>query len=256
MPRVPSYLSAKETRIQFNVVSANEWSVAMVPRNWRYDQSVPTVIYCPSRTWGAYDMLLQFGATAELARRGYAVASSDLFDIPTKWGGGNGPGKWGNDTARSRGATLVTWCEDNLKTDPTRLVICAVSHGCAAACGLGIDLSAKVIAISLAIPTVDMEDIRANNRGSLQASIEAAYTNNATWQTARPTHNPTEIADDLAAIPIYDTYGTADTICLESTQDTFAAAHGDTTKVAMSGVGHVTASVDWTAMVDWIEALA
>lgn len=65
-----------------------------------------------------------------------------------------------------------------------------------------------------------------------------------------------EIADDLAGVPVYNTYGTSDTICLESTQTAFDAAHGNTTMVPMAGVGHTTASVDWTAMVDWIEALA
>ncbi len=175
--------------------------------------------------------------------------------MPTKWGGGNGPGVWGNDTSLSRGNEVIAWTETNLGTDPTKLILMGGSHGGITSAVLGRDNHDKLIGIAWAIPTVDVEDIRANNRNGYQTSIETAYTNNATWQAARPTHNPVEIADDLAGVPIYNTYGTTDTICLESTQDAFATAHGNTTSVPMAGVGHSTASVDWTTMVDWIEAL-
>lgn len=103
-----------------------------------------------------------------------------------------------------------------------------------------------VTSIALVCPAVDVEDVRANNRSGFQAVIEAAWTNNATWQAARPTRNPVEFASTIASIPIKIWYGGADTITIPSTMTAFAAAHGNTELVNMgAGVTHdVTAVPD------------
>lgn len=218
-------------------VVGSEWTWVLKNRHYRADGSVPGFIYCAGKSAGASNVL-GAGFALELARRGYPVVCGDFGDTPTAVGKGDGPGVWGNAASVTKMETHQAFLQGALGAKAGKIGLLYGSHGCAAAYAFAAANPTDVYCIAGAIGTCDVEDIRANNRASYQASIEAAYTDDAGWQAARATHNPVEIAAGLT-IPQLDYYAPDDAICVEATHVAFKAAAGaNMTQVSMGNVGH------------------
>lgn len=162
---------------------------------------------------------------------------------------------WGNDTAISRLSAVRTFM-GNKGYAIDKVVLTAGSMGAAAVCNWARQNLSLVACLALFVPSVDIEDIRANNRSGTQAGIEAAYINNAGWQTARPTHNPVEYAAQLASIPTRIWYSTDDPIVMPSTVAAFAAAHGNATVTSLGAIGHDVSSLNYADMMTWLRKYA
>lgn len=167
---------------------------------------------------------------AGLTRVGAPSVSADL-------GGGT---TWGNATSSSAMDDAFTYLQAAGGGKDGKCALVCGSMGAVVGMNWARQHLSSVVAIALLIPVVDVEDVRANNRGSYQASIETAYTDNATWQTARPTRNPTQYAASLAGIPIAAWYSTDDTIATSAAMTAFAAAHGNTVLHSMGAIGHLS----------------
>lgn len=249
--------------LSVGAVVASEYCFILKNRNYRADGSVMGFIYCPGKSAGGIN-LIGSGFAYSLARRGYPVVCGDFGDTPTKLNGGDGPGVWGNDAAVTKLGTYKTFLQGALGAKAGKIGLLYGSHGCALAYAYAAANPTHVQLIAGAIGTCDVEDIRANNRNSYQASIEAAYTNNAGWQAARATHNPVEVAASLS-IPQLDYYAPDDAICVASTHAALLAAAGSNmTQVSLGAVGHTftglaprnAAAGDSVvaAFADWVEA--
>ncbi len=242
-------------------VVASEYAYVLKNRSYRADGSAMGFIYCAGKGAGGFG-IVGAGFCYELARRGYPVICGDLGDIPTGWGKNDGAGVWGNDASLTKLASYKTYLQGTLGAKSGKIGLLYGSHGCAAAYGYAKAHPTEIQLIAGAIGTCDVEDIRANNRNSFQAGIESAYTNNATWQTARPTHNPVEVASSLS-IPQLDYYSTDDPICVASTHAALLTAAGaNMTQRSLGAVGHAITgleppqgtSTQVTAFCDWVEA--
>lgn len=253
-------------QLPLGLVVASENAVVFKSRNYLADGTRPGFIFCAALSAGSYN-IVGSGPAYELARRGYPVICGDLGDVPTAFAKGDGPGIWGNAQAVTKMGTLKTFLQGTLGAKAGKIGLIYGSHGCAAAYSYAAANPNNVSCIAGVIGTCDVEDIRANNRGSgsgFQASIETAYTNNAGWQAARSTHNPVEIAASLA-IPQLDYYSTDDPWCVPSTHAALATAAGSNmTQRSLGAVGHTVvglgppggqvATDKVTAFVDWVES--
>lgn len=165
-------------------------------------------------------------------------------------------GTWGNDVSIARVEALRSWLAGAYGVDDASFFLVVVSHGAAIALNWARQHPELVEAVALVIPAVDVEDIRANNRGNnYQASIEAAYGDNATWQAQRATHNPMDYAGELTGLPIKAWYADDDPICLASRVDAFAAASGAERR-SIGAVGHDAATVDGDEVLAFLDGHA
>lgn len=163
---------------------------------------------------------------------------------------------WGNAAAITRWGNLWTFAPGRTGMSATDFFLIAVSMGTPNALNWVRSNASKCKAAVLITPAVDVEDIRANDRGSHQANIHAAYTDNATWQAARPTHNPTEYAAaDLQTIPFLIFKSADDPTCTEATVDAFAAKVTSTV-VSLGAIGHSSVGVNPQTIVDFFAAHA
>lgn len=242
-------------------VVANEYCYIYKNRLYRGDGTVPGFIYCGGYSAGGPN-IVGAGFAKRLAMLGYPVISGDFGDTPTQALRTDGPGWWGNDAGIAKMELHRTFLQNQLGAKPGKVGILYGSHGGAGAYAYAAAHPGNVYCIAGVIGTVDVEDIRANNRGAgggYQASIESRYTNNAGWQAARPTHNPVEVAASLT-IPQLDYYSDDDPICtLASHQALGTAAGANITQISMGNSGHTFAMgfnqrdhaltkafVDWT----------
>lgn len=182
----------------------------------------------------------------------FGVAAPIAEQYPTCSFGASGT--WGNDASIARTEAMRSWLPGRFGTAGSGLYLVGISHGAAIALNWARQHLSLVKAVALMIPAVDVEDIRANNRGNnYQASIETAYTDNATWQAARPTHNPLDYAAELTALPIKAWYSDDDPICLASRVAAFAAASGCETQ-SIGAHGHDASNVDGQQVADFFAA--
>lgn len=152
---------------------------------------------------------------------------------------------WGNDASLTKFGQHVTYLQGTMGAKAGKIIILYGSGGCSIAYNWARANPSSVYCIAGAIGSVDLEFARstaASRDTNFQASIEAAYTDNTTWQAARPTHNPIEYVSTLSAIPQLDYYGAIDNTVDDGSAGrhvAFGAAAGAAlTQVAMAGVGH------------------
>lgn len=253
------------THLPKGLVVASEFGMVLTNARYQPNGTRMGFIYCAGKSVGAWG-IIGMGPAFELARRGYPVLCGDLGDTPTAVGKSDAPGVWGNAAAVTKLSTHKTFLQGTWGAKAGKIGLLYGSHGCAAAYAWAAANPTLVQMIAGVIGTCDIEDIRANNRNSFQASIETAYTDNATWQTLRATHNPVEVAASLAAVPQLDYYSTDDPICVASTHAALLAAAGSNmTQVSLGAVGHALTGLEapWGthteqvgAFADWCEGRA
>jgi pimeloyl-ACP methyl ester carboxylesterase len=190
---------------------------------------------------GTFHTALGIPAIPEVARSGFVVLSGDL-------GGGV---TYANNATMTRMDEAVAYLRSGNRASTGKLSLIGSSMGAANVLGWARTHISEVERIALLIPVVDVEDVRANNRGAEQAGIEAAWGGNAAWQAARPTRNPIEYAAALAGIPIKCWYATDDSIVMPSRVQAFADASGAKLS-SMGAVGHSAAAVPFGEVAEFL----
>lgn len=209
------------------------------PRHWAGRRGV---IWCHGANRTALD-----GLAAGYADIPRAVAQ----DAPTLYADLGGLYTWGNDASQNRTTDARTFLQARGAAQG-KVTVLAGSMGASVACRWVRNNPTLVHKLGLFIPSVDVERMRAQDVAGLQDEIETAWVNNAAWQVARPTANPIEIADDLAAlgIPIKVWYSTNDNLALPGEVATFAAICG-AELVSLGAVGHDVTGIDLKATRAW-----
>jgi hypothetical protein len=173
--------------------------------------------------------------TKGLTDAGLAVLYVDASDLPS--------GGWGNDAAITRLGDAWTWAKANLPVKTDKVLLLGQSAGNVWGMNWARQNVSQVGAIASIIGVLDIQDIRDNNRQSLAAGIDLAYSGvSGTPPTGGQyaTHNPVQYAADLATIPQKHYYSTDDTIALPSRLDAYLSAAGldASSKVSFGTVGH------------------
>lgn len=211
------------------------------------DNTHPLVMSLHGATGVSYSALLPIINTAsqlfEIAAGRYTVFSPDA-------GGGV---TFGNDTALNAIAAAQTHAKASHGAKTGKIALHGTSMGAANALGYTRANPSNVACVVGTIPAIDIEDIRANNRGGYQATIHTAYGSNALWQAARPTHNPVEFASEISAIPVLLFCSSNDPICIRARADAFATAHGNTTIVDLGAVSHDAQTVNPVTVREFVE---
>ncbi len=218
--------------LEYNA-SGTAYTIARGTRD-RVNVTRKGVIYCSGPTGTALTFLSPnstvYPKAAAFAENGisFITCASDVL--------------WGNDTHIARVATTYTNAQAKAGFDSSKVYLFATSGGAAPALNWARQNLAKVQAIALIIPAVDIIDIDVNNRVANVGLDPVTQGPRAGYGGLTPDtgHNPASNAAAFAGVPIKIWYGGADNVCLPSTQTAFQAAAGSSCQLVNmgAGVGH------------------
>lgn len=174
-------------------VAGTDDALAYFPRTSNGSGRVP-VIYCHgfsgSATAAPYsDSTEAADDLRSIAAMGYPVFVPDLAGAST----------WGNDASIAAFGTTVTNLGTALGTRTDKVALAAESMGALVALNWAWRNPAKVAAIMLRVPVVNLEGFRARNVGVFGGAIHAAYGGSGPYATALPDHDPSH-ANQLATL--------------------------------------------------------
>lgn len=226
------------------VVHSGERYMVVMPTQW--DRASPRRLVVRTRGGATSTISTDQAYCEHWAKAGFVVIDCDL-------GSPNAAaGLYGNDTVLARLAEAWAWAKANLAVKTDNFILSGGSRGTVDALNYLTRNASQVAACTLEIPVCDAEDVRANNRSGQQAVIEAAYTNNAGWQAARPTRNPVEIASAVGAtgVPGHIWSSSDDNIALPGFVDTFVSGSG-WGRTVFGAVGHSTSGLNLPDLSAW-----
>lgn len=173
-----------------------------------------------------------------LVMAGYTVLSCDNGGAQT----------WGNDTAVGRIDEAYTFLQSRAGVLPGPVVVIGQSMGAQNSLIYTKTNPSKVKCCIGMIPVIDVTDIRTNNRGGLQATIDGCYSGGWSEATYGATKNPATIAaaGGYAGRRIQLWYGDTDVLCLPALAASFVSASGCEGHV-ISG-GHAESTMTETAI--------
>lgn len=222
---------------------ASEADVLLLNSRWRGDGTIRGVIFChgvnsdATAAWTPATNPNLMDLMAQIAEAGYPVLSVDA----------GGAATWGNDTAIARVGTARTYLQGAaVGAKAGKVLLIGVSMGalnCFAYAGAN---AVNVAALVGFIPVSDLTDMRANNRGGYQASIDTAYGGTYSEGSFGATHNPQTMAaaGKFAAVPTRLFYASDDTTVVPATVTTLASTIGaGATATNVGAVGHTDAAV-------------
>ena len=110
---------------------------------------------------------------------------------------------WGNDTQHTRFGTAITWAGTNLGTRTDKAFVCGESMGTLITNWIWRNPSLFCGAYLLD-PIMALEAFRVRNSATFTSSIYAAYTNQAGYEAALPTHDPSAAANKAVLASFHD----------------------------------------------------
>lgn len=151
-----------------------------------------------------------------------------------------GAALWGNDTCQTRIGQAWTYVKAQMGCKADKFIGIGISKGAQALLNYTRNNPSNVAALVGIVPVVNLPNVYADNAG-LQAQIDTAYTDHATYLTALPTHDPNaNTATHLSqGIPIKLISGTSDATVRPADVASFGAAVGATVQ-SKSGTDHLT----------------
>lgn len=210
---------------------ASELDVTVAtPQGWCKDGTVPGIVYCHGATADA--IYTHRDTTLRSLLHGLGVHG---VTIAPDLGGDT----FANDTGITRVGEAITYLRSAWNINPGPVHLIGLSMGAAVALAYTLAHPDDVASVSLMIPGLDLEDVRANNRGGYAASLNAAYGGTYDDATHGPTHSPVRFADDLPAdLPIAMWTSSNDTAAVPFTATEFVTLRPQTTRTSMGAVGH------------------
>lgn len=236
-------MSGVLARYTKGLIAPNEYAAVLYPDDWAADGTKPGVVYCGGFGAGAMNILGTFNRH-DIVAAGYPIVSSDLGDTPTTFTGTGGPGVWSSDAAQLKLADVITYLEEDLGCAPGPHFLLAGSHGASAALRFAAENPSEVSGVACFIGTIDLEDIRSNNRGGYASSIAAAV-----GSPVPSAKNPAALASSWpTTVPVRLWYSTDDPICVQATQTAFntnAPVGADVDAISFGAHGHTTVGLPW-----------
>lgn len=227
----------------------------------RYAASEADCLITPRVPWAGTRGVIYCHGANRTATDGTMSGYADIpravgADFPVSYADLGGLYTFGNATSQARLGDAKTYIQA-AGAMSGKVILMGGSMGAALACNYARANPTLVQALALFIPSVDMEDIRANNRASLQANIETAYTNNAGWQAVRSTHNPVEYAHVFRhlGIPLKVWYSTSDPTCIPARTSAFIDA-AQCESHSLGPVGHDVTGIDLDDVRNWVRSHA
>ena len=217
---------------------AAEGSLAILPRNYKFDQTKQGIIVAHGsggdalQCWDSVNAPGFQAIVATLAGAGYPVLSCDL----------GGTGTWGNDTAISRIQSAGAYLQGTLKAKGGKLALLGESMGHT---GVMAWAAANAASVSCIVSLMGVVDINATRAAGYVANVDAAYAGGWTEATYGATHNPTTmaLANKYAGIPWKGWIGSTDTTVTPADTNLLASRIGATASVVQVTGGHAWSTV-------------
>lgn len=224
-------------RTSLGTVSTGELATTILPKYPKAPGTMPGVIYLHGNTGTAVEPLdpAFLALVAPIADIGHPVLSGD-------WGG---PSAWANDTALARVTAGRTYLQASMGAKAGKVILVGTSMGGLTALAWAAANTTLVACVVAFLPVCDVSDVVTNNRASLAAVVNAAYSGGWSQATYGATHNPVTMAaaGKYAGLPMRLFYGTTDAIVLPSTITTLAASTGASTVATSIPGGHASATL-------------
>lgn len=217
-------------------ISTNEDDKLYIPYGWHYNQEKRLGVWCH----GAGQTAPAIGP-AELA-------IFEALGIPWIAHDLGGPQTWGNSSAQSALNKVWNYAKTALNVKPDKMVIWGGSMGSLTALNYLRSFPGNVAACGVALPIVDPEDVRANNRGGFGANVQTAW-GNPVPDSGRPISN---MEDYPSNIPIKVWADSADNIGLYSFAQTFDAGVASCSMVTLGAFGHTYLTIDVNQVLDFL----
>lgn len=206
--------------------------------------SAPGAIFCHGATADHASVVFHPPAV-ELARRGFIVMGIDAGGVHT----------WGNDASLAKVTSARTWLQSTGLAAPGPVILLGGSMGSIVALNWARANPTLVYCLELALPIVNVENVRAADRLGFASDIEAAYGGLTAWNNARPTHDPVSYANQLDDIPIRLDSSLTDTVGLPAETEAFASIVSLADVVYFGSSGHTYTGFSGVDSVDWIESV-
>lgn len=186
--------------------------------------------------------------TQRIISEGYSGISGD----------NGGPQTWGNPTSVRRIESNLSELFGMGNVEAGKYALVSGSMGGLNSFNYAAQAAVKPSAIVTVIPVINLEDIRANNRGGYGSLINAAYSGGYNESTMGQFFNPYTMrnADKLKGIPTLIFYGASDTLCLPTYATQFVAADPTYRQAVSLPYGHqeeAYAAVDHDMVIAFLE---
>lgn len=200
--------------------AAGEAHVMYLPYGYRRDATKRVIVWCHG-AGGTYAVGPQEQA---LAAAGFPMIACDLAPAQS----------WGSDASLSRVTDAWTFAKANMGVKTDKMLLWGGSMGTLTALLYALAHPADVAAVGCALPIVDPDDVRVNNRGGYQANIEAIYGAGVTVpDNKRPSQNAGSYS-----MPMRFWRSTSDIVGLPALADTFDTAVATCDTISLGAVGH------------------
>lgn len=225
-----------------------EQNLALLPKAYPRDGSVRGVIYCH----GALSTETQVLGTTFPNTAAIVAAIANIYPtLACRFSGD----AWANDAAIAKVALAKTYLQGTVGAKSGKVFLLGGSMGGALAMAYARANPTLVAGLILLEPVSDLQDIATNNRGSLAASLNAAYSGGYSDATYGATHNPTTFASSLAAIPVQTWYATDDATVIPATVTAVMTAIGGVDLHTLTG-GHADAALSGVSIPSALSFLA
>jgi hypothetical protein len=221
---------------QVGNISAGEKSIAMLPKNWKFNGAKMGILYCHGYSGTALecrDAASQnmWNLLSALVEAGYPVLSCDF-----------GGDIWGNSTAIARVTAAKTYLQGTLGAKAGKIAFVGQSMGHLTTMNWVAQNLASTACVFSSMGVCDLNNIFGN--ASYTASINAAYGGAYSDAAYGATYNPNvNTATKYAGLPWLSYRGASDTTAPPSTAALLAAIIGTT-----ASANTVAGVHDWNAV--------
>jgi pimeloyl-ACP methyl ester carboxylesterase len=182
---------------------------------------------------------------------------ADVYEVTSGTADLGGLSTWGNDASIAALDALVTYMGSTYGTKTARVALAGISMGGCLALNWALRNPTKVASLGLVAPVVSLLGIHDRNPNGAAAAIETAYTNQAGYLAALPTHDPSHATSILTLRQLG-----AVTRCWYSTDDTVVVpsevlAYSGLTGCAvdnMGAIGHNATVGALNAVAQWLDS--
>lgn len=181
---------------------------------------------------------------------------ADLYEVTSGAGDLGGLSTWGNDASIDAVTALITHMGSSFGTKTDRVAIYGTSMGALTALNWAMRNVSAVVALGLTAPAVALQGIHDRDPIGLAELIELAYTDEAGYLAALPTHDPSHIANRDAIRTLGPRtrvqYSTDDNVIDPAEVLAYAGWTGCLVD-NMGAIGHSATSAALSAMAQWLD---
>lgn len=221
-----------------------ESGVTVTPYVYPQDGSVRGVVVCQGH--GAIGVNALTPGSG-----GYSSAFSCGSQFPTVCNNYSSNHHWGNDAAQTKVGDAITYLQGTLGAKAGTVLLYGASMGGLLVLNYARNNPAKVAAVALGQPLVDLAYEHDNNIDGFASEIETAYGGASGYASAVASHDPIQHTASYIGVPMKVWYATNDASAITARQLVFIAAT-DCDSSNLGAIGHSPPLVPGAEVFDFL----